>query len=152
MCFTSRSRSHIVPSFAISVFIIQLLNSDFTTTPDVRRASICYNPMNVARHVSILASYVKPFFLYSSSVPANKSLEAISTHVAQLLKEEREKRRLSLNVLAQKAGVARQTVSYVEQQIQNPTLDTLLRITSVLDVDLEKIIAKARKRARQKSA
>jgi hypothetical protein len=31
--------------------------------------------------------------------------------------------------------------------VQNPTLDTLLRITSVLEVDLEKIIAKARKTA-----
>ena len=35
----------------------------------------------------------------------------------------------------------------VAQQVQNPTLDTLLRITSVLEVDLEKIIAKARKAA-----
>jgi transcriptional regulator with XRE-family HTH domain len=50
-------------------------------------------------------------------------------------------------VLAQKAGLSRQTVSYVEQQVQNPTLDTLLRITSVLEIDLEKIIAKARKTA-----
>jgi transcriptional regulator with XRE-family HTH domain len=41
--------------------------------------------------------------------------------------------------------VSRQTVSYVEQEVQNPTLDTLLRITAVLEVDLEKIIAKARK-------
>jgi DNA-binding XRE family transcriptional regulator len=64
-----------------------------------------------------------------------------------LLKEEREKRALSLNVLAQKAGLSRQTVSYVEQEVQNPTLETLLRITSVLEVDLEKIIAKARKTA-----
>jgi len=34
-------------------------------------------------------------------------------------------------VLAQKAGVSRPTVSYVEQEVQNPTLDTLLRITAV---------------------
>jgi len=44
----------------------------------------------VTLYVSILASHIKPFFLYSSSVPANKFMEAISTHVAQLLKEERE--------------------------------------------------------------
>ena len=100
------------------------------------------------RHVIILASTVKLFFLYCSPVPSTRLLDAISAQVAQLLKEEREKRGLSLNVLAQKAGVARQTVSYIEQEIQNPTLDTLLRITSVLEVDLEKIIAKARKRAR----
>jgi transcriptional regulator with XRE-family HTH domain len=71
--------------------------------------------------------------------------DAISSHVADLLKQEREKRGLSLNMVAQRAGLSRQTVSYVEQEVQNPTLDTLLRITSVLEVDLEKIITKARK-------
>ena len=80
-------------------------------------------------------------------MPVAKLNDAISSQVACLLKEEREKRGLSLNVLAQKAGVSRQTVSYVEQEVQNPTLDTLLRITSVLEIDLEKIIAKARKAA-----
>ncbi len=77
-------------------------------------------------------------------MPAAKLNELISSQVACLLKEEREKRGLSLNVVAQKAGLSRQTVSYVEQEVQNPTLDTLLRITSVLEIDLEKIIAKAR--------
>jgi transcriptional regulator with XRE-family HTH domain len=81
-------------------------------------------------------------------VPIGKSLESISSEVAHLLKEEREKRGLSLNVVAQRAGLARQTVSYVEQEVQNPTLDTLLRITSVLEVDLEELIAQARKRAK----
>jgi len=79
-------------------------------------------------------------------VPSTRLLDAISAQVAQILKEEREKRGLSLNVVAQKSRLARQTVSYIEQEIQNPTLDTLLRITSVLEVDLEKVIAKARRR------
>ena len=80
-------------------------------------------------------------------MPVANRNDAISSQVACLLKETRAKRGLSLNVLAQKAGLSRQTVSYVEQEVQNPTLDTLLRITSVLEVDLEKIIAKARKTA-----
>jgi DNA-binding XRE family transcriptional regulator len=49
--------------------------------------------------------------------------------------------------LAQKAGLSRETASYVEQEVPNPILDTLLRITSVLEIDLEKIIAKAWKAA-----
>jgi len=98
-------------------------------------------------HVSILASGVKHFLRYFFRVPVQKLNDIISSQVACLLKEEREKRGLSLNVLAQKAGLSRQTVSYVEQEVQNLTLDTLLRITSVLEVDLEKIIAKARKAA-----
>ncbi len=104
-------------------------------------------PDSLSAHVSILASGVKQLILYCFRVPTNKLHDAISSQVACLLKEEREKRGLSLNVLAQKAGVSRQTVSYVEQEVQNPTLDTLLRITAVLGVDLEKIIARARKAA-----
>jgi DNA-binding XRE family transcriptional regulator len=102
---------------------------------------------NLQQDVSILASLVNLQFLYCSCVPVPKLLDAISSQVARLLKEERKKRGLSLNVLSQRAGLSRQTVSYVEQEVQNPTLDTLLRITSVLEVDLEKIIAQARKRA-----
>ena len=80
-------------------------------------------------------------------MPVDRSLDAISFQVARLLKEEREKQGLSLNVLAQRAGLSRQTVSYVEQEVQSPSLDTLLRITSALKIDLERIIARARKRA-----
>jgi DNA-binding XRE family transcriptional regulator len=105
----------------------------------------CYP--ETALHVSILASIVNLYFVYCVLVAIDKSRDAINSQVVRLLKEEREKQGLSLNVLSQKAGLSRQTVSYVEQEVQNPTLDTLLRITSALDVDLEKIIARARKRA-----
>lgn len=77
---------------------------------------------------------------------SKKQLNAISSEVAHLLKEEREKQGLSLNVTAQKAGLARPTIGFIEQEIQSPSLDTLLQITNVFGVDLEKIIAKARKR------
>ena len=80
-------------------------------------------------------------------MPTDPLRDVISFQVARLLKEERQQRGLSLNVLAEKAGLSRQTVSYVEQEAQSPSLDTLLRITWALGVDLEKIIAKARKQA-----
>jgi len=85
-------------------------------------------------------------------VPSNKLSDAISSQVAFVLKEEREKRDLSLKVLAEKSGVSRQTISYVEQEVQSPSLDTLLRITSALGIDLAKIIARAQKRASKDSA
>ena len=84
-------------------------------------------------------------------MPTDPLRDAISSQVARLLKEEREKRGLSLNLLAEKAGVSRQTVSYVEQEVQSPSLDTLLRITWAMDVDLEKIVARARKLASKKA-
>lgn len=76
---------------------------------------------------------------------SNKSLDAVSSQVAVLLKEEREKRGISLNVLAQKAGLSRQTISYVEQQVQNPTLDTLLRLSFAMEIELADLIKRASK-------
>ena len=76
---------------------------------------------------------------------AGKRIEQISSNVARLLKQEREARGISLNLLAEKAGLSRQTISYVEQEIQSPTLDTLLRITTALEVNLDDILAEARK-------
>jgi transcriptional regulator with XRE-family HTH domain len=73
--------------------------------------------------------------------------EAISLQVIRLLKAEREKRGISLNLLAQKAGVSRQTVAFIEQGLRNPTMNTLFRLTSALEVEPEKIIARARKLA-----
>jgi transcriptional regulator with XRE-family HTH domain len=80
-------------------------------------------------------------------VPNDKLTDAIGSQLACILREERGKRGLSLKVLARKAGIARQTISYVEQEVQSPSVDTLLRITSALGVDLAKIIARAQKRA-----
>lgn len=51
-----------------------------------------------------------------------------------------------MTVLAAKAGLSQQMVSYVERGIRNPTLDTLLRITEALDVPLGKMITKAEKK------
>jgi DNA-binding XRE family transcriptional regulator len=64
-----------------------------------------------------------------------------------LLKEQREQQRLSLSVLAQKAGLSRQSFGYVEQEKRIPNLYTLLCITRALGVDLESILARARERA-----
>jgi transcriptional regulator with XRE-family HTH domain len=85
--------------------------------------------------------------LYGFSVPVNRVPEAISLQVVRLLKAEREKRGISLNLLAQKAGVNRQTVAFIEQGLRNPTMNTLFRLTSALEVEPEKIIARARKLA-----
>jgi transcriptional regulator with XRE-family HTH domain len=88
--------------------------------------------------------------LYDFHVSVSKISEAVCSQVARLLKEERAKGGLSLNSVAQKAGLSRQTVTFIEQEQRIPTLDTLLRITLALDIDLEKIISKARKAAAKK--
>lgn len=80
-------------------------------------------------------------------MPGKQNHQAVCSEVARLLKKEREAQGVSLNALAEKAGLSRQTVTFIEQEQRNPTLETLLRITSGLEIDLEKIIARARKNA-----
>jgi len=48
-----------------------------------------------------------------------------------------------MNLVAQRAGLSQQMVSYVERGMRNPTLETLLRISAALEVDLAKIIHQA---------
>ena len=105
----------------------------------------------LAIRVIILASLVNLFFRYWFRVSSDPTSEAISFQVAVILKEEREKRGLSLKMLARQSGISRQTISYIEQEVQSPSLDTLLLITSALGVDLAKISGKAQKRAAKKS-
>jgi transcriptional regulator with XRE-family HTH domain len=71
---------------------------------------------------------------------------AVSLRVAKLLQQERERKGMSMTRLAQDAGLSQQMVSYVERGLRNPTLDTLLRISDVLEIDLSEIIRKASKR------
>jgi transcriptional regulator with XRE-family HTH domain len=53
-----------------------------------------------------------------------------------------------MDQLAAKSGLSQPMISYVERGLRNPTLDTLLRIASALDVDLSKLLEQALKRVR----
>ena len=74
---------------------------------------------------------------------SNKSHQAVCARVAKILRQEREKQGLSMNLVAERAGLSQQMVSYVEREMRNPTLETLLRIAGALEVDLAKIISRA---------
>jgi transcriptional regulator with XRE-family HTH domain len=52
-----------------------------------------------------------------------------------------------MTVLAERAGLSQQSVSYVEREMRIPNLDTLLRITEVLKIDLGDMIKHANKAA-----
>jgi transcriptional regulator with XRE-family HTH domain len=76
-------------------------------------------------------------------VPKKYIPRSVSFEVVRLLRKERIRREISLNRLAEKAGLSRSMVSYVERGMRNPTLDTLLRIAEALDLDLWKLIKRA---------
>jgi transcriptional regulator with XRE-family HTH domain len=66
-----------------------------------------------------------------------------------LLKAERIRQNLSMTVVAERAGLSQQSVSYLEREMRMPTLDTLLRITDVLNIALEDVIGEARKTSKK---
>jgi transcriptional regulator with XRE-family HTH domain len=72
-----------------------------------------------------------------------KSQQAVCSRVAKILRQEREKKGLSMNAVADRAGLSQQMVSYVEREMRNPTLETLLRIAAALEIDFAKIVHQA---------
>ena len=76
-------------------------------------------------------------------MPKKNAPRSVSLEVVRLLRTERIRREISLNRLAEKAGLSRSMVSYVERGMRHPTLDTLLRITEALDLDLWRLIKRA---------
>lgn len=68
---------------------------------------------------------------------------AVCARVSRFLREERLRQGMSMTVLAQKAGLSQAMISFVERDLRNPTLETLLRIAEVLEVDLGSAIQRA---------
>ena len=79
---------------------------------------------------------------------------AVHSAVIRLLREERERQGVSKYELAPKAGLSASTLSVVERELRKPTLDTLLRIAEVLEVELGELLiqasAEVRKRGNRK--
>jgi len=76
-------------------------------------------------------------------MPSDRKRQVICSCFAKILREERIKKKMSLSALATKAGLSYQMISYVEREMRNPTLDTLLRIMEVLEIDLSDVAARA---------
>jgi len=55
------------------------------------------------------------------------------------------RRKLSKYFVAQESGLSPQMIAYVERGLRNPTLETVLRMSEAMNVDLAKIIKRARK-------
>ena len=53
-----------------------------------------------------------------------------------------------MTTLAARAGLSQPSLSYIERDLRIPSLDTLLRISDALDVDLGEIIQSAVKDVR----
>ena len=77
----------------------------------------------------------------------SKHREAVCSQVARLLREARRKRGLSMTELAARAGLSHAMISFVERELRNPTLDTMLRVCAVMEVKLGELLTQATKEA-----
>lgn len=68
---------------------------------------------------------------------------AVATEIVRRLRQSRETSGISMNVLAARAGLSQSMVSRLENLQGNPTLDSLLRIADVLDLELGRLITEA---------
>ena len=70
-------------------------------------------------------------------------IDLVCAHVSRILREERKKRNLSMTRVAEKAGLSHAMISFVERDLRTPSLETLLRITAALELDLGEVIQNA---------
>ena len=89
---------------------------------------------------------VKSDLVYRRGVSKDAVRDEICAQIVRLLTDERKRRQLSGNSLAEKAGLSQSLISSLETNPWNPTIGTLLRIAEVLEVDLGEIITKAQKK------
>jgi len=66
-----------------------------------------------------------------------------------MLREERVLQKLSNDEVASRSGLSHAMVSRVEKRQRLPTIDTLLRITGAMGVDLSKLLRKAMRNAKE---
>lgn len=78
--------------------------------------------------------------------------ELICTQVAHILREERQRKGISMTRLAEMAGLSQGMISLIEHEERNPSLDTLVRICCALEIDLSAVLAGAEKLAKKGSA
>lgn len=70
---------------------------------------------------------------------ANRS-DAICAEIARLMGERRKQLKFSKNKVAYLTGLNQSTVSRLENYHENPTMDSLLRVADVLEVNLGDVI------------
>lgn len=76
---------------------------------------------------------------------SEKWFNEVGSRVAKILREEREKKKLSMNRVAEGAGLSPSMISMVEREMRKPTLDTLLRITTAIEIDLIDVLERAQR-------
>ena len=74
--------------------------------------------------------------------------ESLHAHLIEALRKRRESLGMSMNRLAEESGLSLSMISFVERGLRKPTLETLLRMASALDLVLWRAIKHATEETR----
>jgi transcriptional regulator with XRE-family HTH domain len=69
-------------------------------------------------------------------------------NLGAVIRKERKKRDLTLKVVAERAGISQGFLSQVENDVNSPSVDTLVKICSAIGVDVGQVIQQAGKQER----
>lgn len=67
-------------------------------------------------------------------------------NIGTLLRRNRKEKKLTLKVVAEKASISEGFLSQVENDVNSPSVDSLMRICRALDIDAGNLISEANKR------
>lgn len=81
--------------------------------------------------------------LCAPQMSKKKQQKEVVQAVMRALLHERVRQNISMNQLAKKAGLSQSTVSLLENRRRSPGLETLLRITEALNLNLGKVLQAA---------
>jgi transcriptional regulator with XRE-family HTH domain len=76
--------------------------------------------------------------------------EAVCANVALILRQERERKGLSMTRVAEMSGLSQGMISLVEHEERNPSLDTLVRICCAMQIDLSAVLIRAENAAKKR--
>lgn len=69
-------------------------------------------------------------------------------NLGAVLRRERKKRKLTLKVVSEKAGISQGFLSQIENDVSSPSVDTLVNLCSAIGVEAGDIIEQAKKQER----
>ncbi len=75
-----------------------------------------------------------------------KESEQIRNRFGGKLREIRERRGMTMKALGEKAGVSESLISQIERARVSPSLDTLITLTDVLEIDLDYLFRELKKK------
>jgi transcriptional regulator with XRE-family HTH domain len=78
--------------------------------------------------------------------------EAAIARLIELIQAERLRQKLSLNEVATRSGLSHTMIMRVEKRERLPTIDTLLRISDALEIDLSSMLKRAIGNAKRSGA